>query len=32
MNRRWTLGGGTMVALVLLFIGLTVLFNYALRG
>jgi ABC-type uncharacterized transport system involved in gliding motility auxiliary subunit len=32
MNKRWTLGGGTMVALVLLFIGLTVLFNYALRG
>ena len=32
MNKRWTLGGGTMVALVLLFVGLTVLFNYALRG
>jgi len=32
MNKRLTLGGGTLVALVLLFIGLTVLFNYALRG
>jgi gliding motility-associatede transport system auxiliary component len=32
MNKRLTLGGGTVVALVLLFIGLTVLFNYALRG
>lgn len=32
LNRRWTLGGGTLLALALLFIGLTVLFNYALRG
>ena len=32
MNPRSTLGGGTLVALALGFIGLTVLFNYALRG
>jgi ABC-type uncharacterized transport system involved in gliding motility auxiliary subunit len=32
MNKRATLGGGTLLALALLFIGLTVLFNYALRG
>jgi ABC-type uncharacterized transport system involved in gliding motility auxiliary subunit len=32
MNKRWTLGGGTLLALALLFVGLTVLFNYALRG
>jgi ABC-type uncharacterized transport system involved in gliding motility auxiliary subunit len=32
MNQRSTLGGGTLVALALGLIGLTVLFNYALRG
>jgi gliding motility-associatede transport system auxiliary component len=32
MNKRSTLGGGTLFALALLFIGLTILFNYALRG
>jgi ABC-type uncharacterized transport system involved in gliding motility auxiliary subunit len=32
MNKRSTLGGGTLLALAILFIGLTVLFNYALRG
>ena len=32
MNKRLTLGGGTLLALALLFIGLTVLFNYGLRG
>ncbi|MBV8143730.1 MAG: Gldg family protein [Gammaproteobacteria bacterium] len=32
MNKRSTLGGGTLLALAVLFIGLTVLFNYALRG
>jgi ABC-type uncharacterized transport system involved in gliding motility auxiliary subunit len=32
MNKRSTLGGGTVLAFALLFIGLTVLFNYALRG
>jgi ABC-type uncharacterized transport system involved in gliding motility auxiliary subunit len=32
MNKRATLGGGTLLALALLFIALTVLFNYALRG
>ena len=32
MNKRSTLGGGTLLALALLFIGLTILFNYALRG
>jgi ABC-type uncharacterized transport system involved in gliding motility auxiliary subunit len=32
MTKRSTLGGATLLALALLFIGLTVLFNYALRG
>jgi ABC-type uncharacterized transport system involved in gliding motility auxiliary subunit len=32
MTKRSTLGGGALIALALLFIGLTVLFNYALRG
>jgi ABC-type uncharacterized transport system involved in gliding motility auxiliary subunit len=32
MNKRSTIGGGALLALALLFIGLTVLFNYALRG
>jgi ABC-type uncharacterized transport system involved in gliding motility auxiliary subunit len=32
MNKRSTLGGATLLALALLFIGLTVLFNFALRG
>jgi len=32
MTKRSTLSGATLVALALLFIGLTVLFNYALRG
>jgi ABC-type uncharacterized transport system involved in gliding motility auxiliary subunit len=32
MTKRSTLGGGTLIALALLFIGLTVLFNYSLRG
>ena len=32
MIKRSTLGGGALLALALLFIGLTVLFNYALRG
>ncbi|MGB9330046.1 MAG: Gldg family protein [Steroidobacteraceae bacterium] len=32
MTKRSTLGGGALVALALLFIGLTVLFNYSLRG
>jgi ABC-type uncharacterized transport system involved in gliding motility auxiliary subunit len=32
MNQRSTLGGGTLLALALGFIGLTVLFNHALRG
>jgi ABC-type uncharacterized transport system involved in gliding motility auxiliary subunit len=32
MNQRSTLGGGALVALALLFIGLTVLFNHTLRG
>ncbi|HEV8017162.1 MAG TPA: Gldg family protein [Steroidobacteraceae bacterium] len=32
MNKRSTLGGGTLLALALLFVGFTVLFNYALRG
>jgi ABC-type uncharacterized transport system involved in gliding motility auxiliary subunit len=32
MNKRSTLGGGTILALALLFIALTVLSNYALRG
>jgi ABC-type uncharacterized transport system involved in gliding motility auxiliary subunit len=32
MTKRSTLSGVTLLALALLFIGLTVLFNYALRG
>ncbi|MGO9803995.1 MAG: GldG family protein [Steroidobacteraceae bacterium] len=32
MNKRSTLSGATLLALALLFVGLTVLFNYALRG
>jgi ABC-type uncharacterized transport system involved in gliding motility auxiliary subunit len=32
MTKRSTLGGGAILALALLFIGLTFLFNYALRG
>ena len=32
MNKRLTLGGGTLLALALLFIGLTLVFNYSLRG
>ena len=32
MNKRSTLGGGALLALALLFIGLTILFNHALRG
>jgi ABC-type uncharacterized transport system involved in gliding motility auxiliary subunit len=32
INKRSTLGGATLVGLALLFIGLTVLFNHALRG
>lgn len=32
MTKRLTLGGTTLVALALLFIGLTLLFNYSLRG
>jgi ABC-type uncharacterized transport system involved in gliding motility auxiliary subunit len=32
MNRRFTLGGGALLALALIFVGLTVLFGYALRG
>jgi ABC-type uncharacterized transport system involved in gliding motility auxiliary subunit len=32
MTKRSTLGGGALVALALLFIGLTILFNYGLRG
>src|ERR1700757_1488789 len=32
MNKRSTLGGRTLLALALLFIGLTMLFNHALRG
>src|ERR1700747_1051161 len=32
MNKRSPLGGGTLLALALLFIGLTILFNHALRG
>jgi ABC-type uncharacterized transport system involved in gliding motility auxiliary subunit len=32
MRKRSTLSGATLLALALLFIGLTVLFNYALRG
>ncbi|HXZ60923.1 MAG TPA: Gldg family protein [Steroidobacteraceae bacterium] len=32
MMKRSTLGGATLLALALLFVALTVLFNYALRG
>ena len=32
LTKRSTLGGGTLIGLALLFIGLTVLFNYTLRG
>ena len=32
MNKRLTLGAGTLLALALLFIGLTMLFNFGLRG
>ena len=32
LTKRSTLGGGALLALALLFIGLTVLFGYALRG
>lgn len=32
MTKRSTLGGATLLGLALLFIGLTVLFNFALRG
>lgn len=32
MNKRSTLSGGTLLILAVLFAGLTVLFNYALRG
>ena len=32
MIKRSTLGGGALLALALLFIGLTVLFNSSLRG
>src|SRR5215472_6353341 len=32
MTQRSTLGGGTLLALALVFIGLTMLFNHALRG
>src|SRR4029077_12192671 len=32
MTKRSTLGGATLLALALLFIGLTVLCNFALRG
>ena len=32
MTKRSTLSGGTLLALALLFIGLTILFNYTLRG
>jgi ABC-type uncharacterized transport system involved in gliding motility auxiliary subunit len=32
MTKRSTLGGGALLALALLFVGLTFLFNYALRG
>ena len=32
MNKRSTLSGGTLLALALLFVGITVLANYALRG
>ena len=32
MTKRSTLGGGTLLALAILFVGLTVLFDHALRG
>jgi len=32
MNKRWTLGGGALVALALLAVGLTILFGHVLRG
>jgi ABC-type uncharacterized transport system involved in gliding motility auxiliary subunit len=32
MKKRTTLGGGVLLALALLFVGLTILFNYTLRG
>jgi ABC-type uncharacterized transport system involved in gliding motility auxiliary subunit len=32
MNKRSTLSGGTLLVLAVLFVALTVLFNYALRG
>ena len=32
MTKRSTLGGGALLALALLFIGLTILFNHSLRG
>jgi ABC-type uncharacterized transport system involved in gliding motility auxiliary subunit len=32
MNKRSTLGGGTLLVLAALFVALTVLFNYTLRG
>jgi len=32
MSKRSTIGGGALIALALLFVGFTVLFNYALRG
>ena len=32
MTKRSTLGGAALVGVALLFIGLTVLFNHALRG
>jgi ABC-type uncharacterized transport system involved in gliding motility auxiliary subunit len=32
MTKRSTLGGGALLALALLFVGLTILFNFALRG
>ena len=32
MNKRSTLGGGALLALALLFVGFTILFNHTLRG
>jgi ABC-type uncharacterized transport system involved in gliding motility auxiliary subunit len=32
MMKRSTLGGGALVALALLFVGLTILFDHALHG
>jgi ABC-type uncharacterized transport system involved in gliding motility auxiliary subunit len=32
MNKRSTLSGGSLLILAVLFVGLTILFNYALRG